>query len=53
LTEGNGDEIKEKLLKLKELTQKFKGDTPLIFHVKKDGLSAKGEFFSKIFRGYN
>ena len=41
LDEGNRDELKEKLFKLKELTLKFKGDTPLIFHVKKDGLSAR------------
>jgi DNA polymerase-3 subunit alpha len=32
------DVIKEKLVKLKELAEKFKGDVPLILHVKTDGV---------------
>jgi DNA polymerase-3 subunit alpha len=32
------DTIKEKLVKIKELAEKFKGDVPLILHVKTDGV---------------
>jgi len=32
------DAIKEKLVKIKELAEKFKGDVPLILHVKTDGV---------------
>jgi len=32
------DVIKEKLVKIKELAEKFKGDVPLILHIKTDGV---------------
>lgn len=41
LEKENFLELEEKLKSLKDLTEKYRGDTPIIFHVKVDGILAR------------